>query len=214
MNSIYDVNFFENDELILSNFSTIVIKQKVEPLEQVTGIETCNQYFIYDINGNLILEAKEESNMLARQFLKSHRPFKLNIKKANEENFFYLKSPFYFYFSKSNAYYYNNKMNFGCVKEKFTILKKKYIVYDSNGKEIFIISGWIWDFKIYRDGKEVGIIKKNWIGVLEEIFADNDNFYITFPEDSDEKERKLLLTTMLRIDMTHFENNSGSRGYI
>ena len=61
---------------------------------------------------------------------------------------------------------------------------------------------------IKKDETKVGSIMKKHGNILKELFMDSDTFVISFPENSTEEQRALLLAATLRIDMTHFEENT------
>ncbi|XP_073510711.1 uncharacterized protein [Phyllobates terribilis] len=63
----------------LSQIDQILIHQKTELLEAVTGFETCNQYELRNIMGQRIFTAQERSTVCARWCCGSLRPLTLQV---------------------------------------------------------------------------------------------------------------------------------------
>ena len=58
-------------------------------------------------------------------------------------------------------------------------------------------------------GAEAGVIRKQWGGLLRELFTDADAFGVEFQPHVPVEVRKLLLVATFLIDFTCFENNQG-----
>ena len=70
------------DEFDLSSLDAFLVKQEVEPMEAVTGIETENSYIVLGARagkGVCQMVAIEKSSFLARCLCGNRRPFTLNI---------------------------------------------------------------------------------------------------------------------------------------
>ena len=51
-----------------------------------------------------------------------------------------------------------------------------------------------------HDGtREVGLIRKDWSGVLKEVFTDADNFSVIFPVDLDVRLKALLVGALFLL---------------
>ena len=61
-------------QIDLANYSELMIRQRVERLEAITGFETANRYTVMTPQGEELFYAQEESGTVSRIFLKSHRP--------------------------------------------------------------------------------------------------------------------------------------------
>ncbi|CAG0900179.1 unnamed protein product [Darwinula stevensoni] len=58
--------------------------------------------------------------------------------------------------------------------------------------------------------KEVGLIRKNWSGLLKEAFTDADNFTVVFPIDLDVRLKALFIGTLFLLDFMLYQKNSGT----
>ncbi len=87
------------NELAVAN--TLVISQKKEWGEIVSGFETKNRYAVFDEQGNMLYDAQEKSgSFLLRMFLKALRPFSIVLSPPNQTPAFLVERPFRFYFHK------------------------------------------------------------------------------------------------------------------
>jgi len=57
----------------------LLVNQKVEYMEALTGFETANQYTVLNEHGHPTFHAAEVSNWVSRNFLGKNRPFTLNV---------------------------------------------------------------------------------------------------------------------------------------
>ena len=63
----------------LAGVSMLLVNQKVEYMEALTGFETANQYTVLNEHGHPTFHAAEVSNWMSRNFLGKNRPFTLNV---------------------------------------------------------------------------------------------------------------------------------------
>ena len=196
----------------LSSFDTLIVSQKKEWGEIVTGFETKNKYVVTDASGNEEFMAVEENgSTLMRLFLKALRPFEINILDFEQKSLLKLNRPFRFYFHELNISDSRGR-HLGTIVRRFSILRRIYSVNSRGGNEIFQLFGPLlhpWTFIIKKGEKELGKITKKWSGLLKEGFTDADNFGVTFPADLDPAKKALLLGAVFLIDFVHFENKSG-----
>lgn len=187
----------------------LLIQQRKEWGEILSGFETKNKYAVFNTAGEQLFYAAEiNGNFLIRMFLKAWRPFEIAVVRPDNQTALHLKSPFRFYFREIEIYNASGNL-LGIVKRQFSILRRKYIVYDGQGTQICELFGPIlhpWTFEI-REGEEVfGKITKKWSGLLKEGFTDADNFGITFPSDWPNEIKAILLGAVFLIDFVHFED--------
>lgn len=196
---------------ILKTLDSLVISQKKEIGEIITGFDTKNRYSVLDSQGNELFLAQEEGgSVFARLFLKNQRAFEINVRDSSGDVKLKAVRPFRFYFHELDVLDANGK-SLGIVKREFTLLRREYSVFDTNGNKMFSLFGPIlkpWTFNILEKGKEVGKITKKWSGLLKESFSNADNFGITFPESWSIETKALFLGTVFLIDFVHFENNN------
>ena len=193
----------------LENVNGLVISQKKEWGEILTGFETKNKYVVLDSSGNELYIAVEEGvSMLLRWFLKAWRPFEIHIRKFDQKPVIRVVRPFRFYFHELHIYGENETL-LGSIKRNFAILRRIYSVLDPQGKQMFQLFGPIlhpWTFEIKDKFKEFGKITKKWSGLMKEGFTDADNFGVTFPRNWTIEQKAIFLGAVFLIDFVHFEN--------
>ena len=196
----------------LSSASGLVVSQKKEWGEIVSGFETQNKYVILDTQGNELYMALEDGgSVLARWFLKALRPFEINIIERDGRPILRVNRPFRFYFHELEVFNPQGRL-VGGIKRRFSVVRRIYSVMDSIGQEIFTLFGPIlhpWTFEIKKNEMTFGKITKKWSGLMKEGFTDADNFAVTFPAEWDTDLKSLFLGAVFLIDFVHFEDKSG-----
>lgn len=61
------------------------------------------------------------------------------------------------------------------------------------------------------DGAQVGSLEKRSQGCLKAAVSDADNFSLVYPPNSTEKDKALLMASILLLDFSYFESNPGDR---
>jgi uncharacterized protein YxjI len=197
----------------LETVNGLVISQKKEWGEIVTGFETKNKYVVLDQSGRELYMAIEEGgSTLARWFLKAWRPFEIHVRAFDQTPVIRVARPFRFYFHELNVFGKDENL-LGTIKREFAILRRIYSVYDPDGNKLFRLFGPIlhpWTFEIRDESAECGKITKKWSGLLKEGFTDTDNFGVTFPREWPAEQKALFLGAVFLIDFVHFENSNSS----
>lgn len=197
----------------LSTVAGLVITQKKEWGEILSGFETKNRYAVLDESGNtLYLAAEADGSLLMRLFLRALRPFTMVVLATAGHEVIRINRPFRFYFHRAEVVDGEGNM-LGVIEKQFSLLRRKYVVMNSAGELIFELFGPIlhpWTFQIRHQEVEYGKITKKWSGLLKEGFTDADNFGIIFPEDWDIRLKALFLGAVFLIDFVHFENKGRS----
>lgn len=195
------------DELSVAN--TLVVSQKKEWGEILTGLETKNRYVVLTEHGNELYHAKEEGgSFLLRLFLKAFRPFTIVLTKLDGQPALRVERPFRFYFHKVDVQDAGGKV-LGTVEREFALLHRLFRVSDGQGKEICRLHGPLfhpWTFEIRQNEREVGKITKKWSGLLKEGFTDTDNFAAVLPPGMSTPAKSVLLGAVFLIDFVYFEN--------
>lgn len=201
----------------LAGANSLIIRQKKEWGEILTGFETKNRYEVLDHLNNPLIEAAEEGDSalatITRIFLKALRPFTMHLFSPQGTGLFKLTRPFRFYFHELDVCQ-SNGAPLGKIKRRFAVLRRIYSVIDRNGHEMYELFGPLlhpWTFKIQKGGQELGKITKKWSGLAKETFTDADNFGITFPPEIDLSQKAVLLGAVFLIDFVHFENTGNNR---
>jgi uncharacterized protein YxjI len=196
---------------ILDNLESLIVSQKKEWGEILTGFETKNSYNIFNPDGTHLFTATEEGgNFLLRWFLKALRPFTLELRGMDNSPFITLKRPFRFYYHELEIKD-SNGIILGLIKRKFSIFRREYTVFNKEEQSICELFGPLlhpWTFNIQADNRTVGKITKKWSGLLKEGLTDADNFGIQFPAGWSSSSKTLLLGSLFLIDFVHFENKN------
>jgi len=193
----------------LTSRKTLIVSQKKEWGEIVTGFETKNKYVVQDEQGQqLYFAAEQKGSLLARLFLKANRPFYLAILDNNGNIKMSVTRPFRFMFHEATVKDEQGKV-LGVIKKNFSIISKHYTLFGSDNNELYTLKGPLlkpWTFNIRKHGNDVGKITKKWSGLLKETFSDADNFGIEFPVNIDNETKAFLLGCVFLIDFVHFED--------
>ena len=195
------------NELAVAN--TLVISQKKEWGEIVTGFETKNKYAILDELGNILYQAQEQGgSFLARWFLKALRPFQILMTRPDSTQALQIERPFRFYFHKIDVKTGDGKL-LGTVEREWSWIHRLFRVANAQGQEICKLHGPLfhpWTFEIRQHDREVGKITKKWSGLLKEGFTDTDNFAAVLPPGMPVEQKGVLLGAVFLIDFVYFEN--------
>ncbi len=195
----------------LSSINGLMISQQKEWGEILTGFETKNKYVVMDPEGKrLYLAAETKGSLIMRWALKALRPFTIDIMSEDGKLALRVKRPFKFYFHEAEIQDPQGQ-KLGKIKKKFSVVRKKYIIEDKTGQEIYQLFGPAlrpWTFKIKSGDIEHGQITKKWSGFFKEAMSDADNFGVIFPGEWDNKLKALFLGAVFLIDFVHFENKS------
>jgi uncharacterized protein YxjI len=196
----------------LAGLDGLVVSQKKEWGEILTGFETRNRYAVLDTSGRPLYTAGEEGgSFLARVFLKAMRPFHVMVRSPDARVVIEVERPFRFFFHLARIYDGKRKL-LGTVERRFTLLRRVYSVLDRSGNEVCQLFGPIlhpWTFEIRRGDRVFGKITKKWSGLLKEAFTDADNFGVTFPADWDPEVKAVFLGAVFLVDFVHFESTGG-----
>lgn len=208
----------------LSMIDQLIVQQKIELLEVVTGFESKNKYIVANNMGQKIYFAGEESDCCTRNCLGSIRPFDMKIVDNFGNEVIHLYRPLACQLCCFPCCLQSIEITsppgtvIGTVEQNWTFITPSFVVKNSAGDVILRIEGPCCtcrccadvNFKILSaDGNtEVGTISKHWTGIVKEMYSDADNFGIRFPMDLDVKVKATLLGALFLIDMMYFEDNN------
>jgi uncharacterized protein YxjI len=192
----------------LAGLDTLVIQQRKSWGEILTGWEVKNSYAVLDGTGDEVYVAAETGgSMFFRLLLKALRPFTIHILEAEGRAVLRLNRPFRLYFHTLEVHSADGR-RLGRVDRRFSLVRRRYTVYDDTGQERFQLFGPLlrpWTFLIRAGGEEVGRITKRWTGMLKESLSDADNFALSFPAELQLQHKSVLLGAVFLIDFVHFE---------
>ncbi len=193
----------------LSQYQELVVRQSRELIEVFTEFETANKYKILTPDGEEAMYAYEESGMISRQFLGTHRPLRLHVTDKEGHQVLFASRDFYWLFSHLNVEDGEGN-SLGRLNRRFGMLKRKFAVLDANGNQIAGINGsafrrYTFTLNDHR-GEEIGRITKQWGGIAREAFTDADTFHVQFSDAGSSQEvRLMLIASAFAIDMDFFE---------
>ncbi len=195
------------------NSSKIVIQQQKEILEIATGIETANRYLMSGEGTSAvgkILEKKGHiGGKIVRHFTntKRNRPYEITFLEQGIP-FLSVVRKFKWLFSKVEVTT-PNKGTIGKIQQKFTILKRRYEIYNNYNQKVATILGPVlhpWTFKVYNNSnQEVAVILKKWSGAVTEMISDADNFLVDISKVKEDCLKPLILAAAIVVDIDHFE---------
>jgi hypothetical protein len=195
----------------LEGVSDLVVRQRKELVEIVTGFETKNTYSIEDVHGQQLYVAAEASgSTVMRILLRSLRPFTIAIfSGTNDTMLLKITRSFRWYFHHVEVED-DQGQSLGIIERQFSMLKRKYLVSQAVGLEDYCIESPIlspWTFYIKdSDGVEQGKITKKWGGLVKETISNADDFGVTLPAQWNKPLKCLVLGAVFLIDFIYFEN--------
>ncbi|OCT59619.1 phospholipid scramblase 1 [Xenopus laevis] len=207
----------------LSQIDQILIHQKTEALEAVTGFETCNQYELLSIVGQRIFTVQERSSLCARCCCGSLRPLNLQVYDPSGREVIHFIRPL-----KCTSCCFPCCLQelevqsppghtVGYVAQSWHPFVPKYSLLTETREPVLKVVGPCImssccgdiDFQVKPmcESRSVGRISKHWGGLAKEIFTDADNFGIQFPKDIDVKMKAVLLGACFLLDYVFFERS-------
>ncbi|XP_025089176.1 phospholipid scramblase 1-like isoform X2 [Pomacea canaliculata] len=211
----------------LTQLDQILIKQEVEILEVLTGLEGKNKYSLVNTLGQQVYYAAEESELCHRIFCGTARGFILHITDNSGQEVMRLVRDFvcctgcFCLPCKSCRYMayvqdrtgqilgYTSNLHFCC--------SPRAAIYDADQQMIAEMSGPPCvcqdicctadvDFPVYDvKGSSWGKVAKQWSGAMKEWFTTADNFCVSFPMDLDVKKKALMICLCIYVDFMIFE---------
>lgn len=192
----------------LTQHPELYVKQEIEHLEVFTGFETQNRYSVRTPEGQQLLYAFEESGLLGRNLLSSHRPLTVHVVDKNNANVITASRSFFWFLSHLNVSD-GTGQRIGSMQRRFSFINRKFDLMDGAGNVIAEMRGPIFrpfTFMVYQQGQEIGRVTKQWSGIGREAFTDADTFKVEVDTNRMEQDFSLLmLAAAISIDLDFFE---------
>ena len=192
----------------LAQYPELYVRQEVEHLEVFTNFETKNRYSVRTPEGRQILYAFEESGVLGRIFLRSHRPMDIHVVDKNNANLLTASRSFFWFYSHLHVTDASGQ-RVGSMQRRFSLLTRRFDLMDASGRLVAEMRGPIFrpfTFMVYQQGQEVGRVTKQWSGVGRELFTDADTFKVEVDTSrTDGDFSTLMLASAIAIDLDFFE---------
>ncbi|XP_077863565.1 phospholipid scramblase 1-like [Saccoglossus kowalevskii] len=220
----------------LADLEQIVVHQKVELLEVLTGYETINRYILKNQEGEQLYYAEEESGACMRMCCGNNRSFIIHISDNSGNEVMRVSREFKCFagccwcadvdccaFEVCVEAPVGTPV--GYVRQAKSFWKPHYQILDvfkdhilttwgpCCGFQAICCRGDI-DFKVYeRSNKSatIGKISKQWAGVVRDFFTDADNFGVFFPRDMDINMKATLIGATFLIDFMYFESTNKNK---
>jgi len=205
----------------LQMLDNLFVRQCIEPLELLTGIETANAYEVF-ANGFMLYWAQEQSDFCARQCCGPNRPFTMTVSDMTRTPVMRMHRPYRC--SCCLCWCCLQKMIVeapvgvvvGSVEQDCTACSAVFTCKDASGAPVMRIVGpsaccrcCKVTFKVMNtQGQEVGEVTKQWAGYIQEAFTDADQFGITFPRELPVQDKAVILGACFLIDFMYFERKA------
>ena len=197
--SLFFPEFFESNEYFID--------------EKVQFFSFHNVYKVYDGTGTpmgSVVQKVSGFHKFLRLFLnKAMFPFHLDIKDNNEQVLVTISRGWTFWLSKITITDGTGVVT-GYIRQKFKILRPRFIIQDAEGNAIAEINGdWkAWNFAITdANGNVIGSINKKWAGAAKEIFTSADKYNVSIaPQYAEDRNKLNIVSTAITIDMVLKEN--------
>lgn len=214
----------------LGALDQIIVKQRVELLEMLSGYETQNKYDVKNSMGQQCFFAQEESDCCSRQICGPNRPYIIHITDNNGQEVMRVRHDFVCctgccWCATNSSCGYEVAIEapvgniIGYAKQQTSFWKPHIRIFDANRQEMFILRGpCCWgcqnvyctddiDFSVtdLAEDKYLGRMYKRWSGCGREAFTDADTFGVTFPLDMPIPAKALLFGAVFLVDFMYFE---------
>lgn len=205
----------------LADVDQLLVQQKVELIEAITGFETNNKFNVKNCMGQKVYWAAETNDCCTRNCCGPLRRFKMKIYDAYQNEVIHLNRPaacdscIFPCCLQSITVSAPPGQYIGCVEQKWSMCYPHFVIKNGHNDTVLRIEGPFCtysicgndvEFKILTvNGDEIGKISKQWSGLARELFTDADFFGISFPIDLDVHLKAVMLGACFLIDAMFFE---------
>jgi uncharacterized protein YxjI len=206
-------------DAIVSGRDRVLIHQTKEWGEILLGFESKNRYELRDDTGAHLGYAAEEAHGIGQWFLRNifgHcRRATVHIYDAAGTSVGRGEKPFRWFFHRMQVF--DGARPLGSVQRKWAWFHRVFAIENLAGAQVMELRSPFlhpWTFTLRIHGREAGVIRKKWGGLLKEVFTDADVFGVEMDARIPGEVRKLLLVATFLVDFTCFENNTGVGGVL
>ena len=199
---------------IVAGRDRVLIQQTKEWGEILLGFESTNRFELRDERGAHLGNAAEEAAGIGQWFLRNLlgtcRKATIHVYDAQGQKVGRGEKPFRWFFHRMEVFDGDRKL--GAVQRKWSWFHRVFAVENAAGQEVMELKSPFfhpWTFTLAFQGQEAGVIRKQWSGLLKEMFSDADMFGLEVQNHVPVEVRKLLLVATFLVDFTCFENNQG-----
>ncbi|EOA29687.1 hypothetical protein CARUB_v10016141mg [Capsella rubella] len=212
--------------------SNLLVTRDIEWANLVLGFEQENRYIVVDVcyPQAPVGSIREQSNLIARQLLRTRRPFVASITDALGNELCRVRRPFWWI--TSSIYAEIDGEEIGVVHRRWHLWRRIYDLYLGNNQFAVVENPgfWNWTFTVKdADGEVLAQIDRDWRGFGFEIFTDAGQYVIRFgkadvaaktgPATTIEElevkrpltlsERAVVLTLAISLDNDYFSRHGG-----
>ncbi|XP_026406397.1 altered inheritance rate of mitochondria protein 25-like isoform X1 [Papaver somniferum] len=163
--------------------SNLLITRDIEWANLVLGFEQENRYAIVDASYPQapVGFIREQSHLIARQILRTRRPFVACVTDAMGNEVFKVRRPFWWI--TSTIYVEIDGKEIGVVHRRWHLWRRVYDLYLGNTQFAVVENPgfWFWTFTLKDiNGKVLAEIDRDWRGLGFELFTDAGQYVIRF----------------------------------
>ncbi|KAG7163846.1 phospholipid scramblase 1-like [Homarus americanus] len=208
----------------LTQLDQVLVKQKHEIFEILSGCEMNNKYELKNSLGQQFLLAKEDTDCCTRQCCGPMRPYEMALLDNQEQEIIHLSRPLACINCCCSCCLQSLEVSsppgsaIGTIHQEWSIctpMAGKFTIRNVSGDVVLRIEGPVCAFscggdvvfKIFNEDNsaQIGHITKQWRGFCAEAFTDADNFGLTFPMDLEVRFKALIIGAAFLIDFMYFE---------
>ncbi|XP_057232524.1 phospholipid scramblase 1-like [Malurus melanocephalus] len=209
----------------LTQIDQVLIHQQLELLETLCGLETNNKYEIKNSLGQRVYFAEEDDSCCYRDCYGSSRPFTIRLTDSLGHEVITLHRPDRCSSCCCPCCLEELEVQappgtvVGYVVQNWHACLPKFTIQDAKKMDILKILGPCttecsccedvnFEVKSLDETLSVGMITKQWTGIMKELDKDADNFGISFPMDLDVKMKAVMIGACFLIQFMFFGHAS------
>ena len=182
--------------------------------EHVGILKAANSYDIFDLQSQQpLLECREPNlGFFTKLFrftkYKTQTPFDIELRDAGQGLVLRLKRGVSIFRSTVQVFDGNDVL-LGRFRQRLLSLGGKLDLLDANDQVVCTVQGKLtsFEYKFLRDGQQIALVTKQWMGLGRELFTSADNYVINIEPTvpATDEVRHLILAAALTIDMVFAE---------
>ena len=182
--------------------------------EHVGILKAANSYDVLDLQSQQpLLECREPGlGFFTKLFrftkYKTQTPFDLEVRDAGQQLVLRLKRGVSVFRSTVQVLDGNDVL-LGRFRQRLLSLGGKLDLLDANDQVVCTVQGKLtsFEYKFLRDGQQIALVTKQWMGLGRELFTSADNYVINIEPTvpATDEVRHLILAAALTIDMVFAE---------
>lgn len=210
----------------LESVDQLIVKQEIHVADVIFDFKTNVRFDVLNSQGQKVFGVAEENDCCTRNCCGSIRPFEMNIRDLQGNVLIRMHRPlkccgccFPCCCLQELTVECPPGQVIGKVKENWNIFTPTFTIVDGTENELFNITGSCcptcsicycgrdiqFDVIGATSGTPIGLISKQWSGILQEAFTNATNFGVSFPINLPVPHKALLLSVAFLINFMYFE---------